>query len=76
MAALVFRSRKLQALACGASLLGIDHEKKNIFIKIIANAPDSFKKELSHFLADESIGLLEFGEVRLDLEELFKQMIH
>ncbi|MBC7538568.1 MAG: ABC transporter ATP-binding protein [Bacteriovorax sp.] len=53
-----------------------DQEKKNVFLKITANAPDSLKKELSHFLAADSIGLLEFGEVRLDLEELFKQMIH
>jgi ABC-2 type transport system ATP-binding protein len=53
-----------------------DQEKKNIFLKITANAPDSLKKTLSHFLAAENIGLLEFGEVRLDLEELFKQMIH
>ncbi|MDD4975670.1 MAG: ABC transporter ATP-binding protein [Bacteriovorax sp.] len=53
-----------------------DKAKKNVFVKITAIAPDSLKKELSHFLADESIGLLEFGEVRLDLEELFKQMIH
>lgn len=53
-----------------------DLEKKNMFVKITVNAPDSLKKELSHFLANESIGLLEFGEIRLDLEELFKQMIH
>lgn len=50
--------------------------QESIFIKITAIAPDSLKKELSHFLAAESVGLLEFGEVRLDLEELFKQMIH
>ena len=50
--------------------------EKNVLLKITAIAPDSFKKELSHFLADESIGLLEFTEVKLDLEELFKQMIH
>lgn len=53
-----------------------DEEKKSFFIKITVNAQDSFKKELTHFLADEEIGLLEFSEVRLDLEELFKQMIH
>jgi ABC-2 type transport system ATP-binding protein len=49
---------------------------KNISIKITANAPESLKKELSHFLADANIGLLEFSEVKLDLEELFKKMIN
>jgi len=54
----------------------ISNEEKNILLKITTNGPDGLKKELAHFLADETIGLLEFGEVRLDLEELFKQMIH
>jgi ABC-2 type transport system ATP-binding protein len=51
-------------------------ETKNVSIRITANAPESLKKELSHFLADASIGLLEFSEVKLDLEELFKKMIN
>lgn len=53
-----------------------DEEKKNFVLEIIAAAPESLKKNLSHFLAADSIGLLEFSEVRLDLEELFKQMVH
>ncbi|MDO9183868.1 MAG: ABC transporter ATP-binding protein [Bacteriovorax sp.] len=51
-------------------------KKKSINLKITANAPESFKKEMARFLAAENIGLLEFAEVRLDLEELFKRMIH
>ncbi|MFA6238233.1 MAG: ABC transporter ATP-binding protein [Bacteriovorax sp.] len=53
-----------------------DEEKKNYTLDITAAAPESLKKDLSHFLAEDSIGLLEFAEVRLDLEELFKQMVH
>lgn len=53
-----------------------DEEKKNFVLEIIAAAPESLKKDLSQFLAVDSIGLLEFSEVRLDLEELFKQMVH
>lgn len=53
-----------------------DNEKKTFKLRITANAPDNLKIELSHFLANETIGLLEFGEERLDLEELFKQMIY
>lgn len=47
-----------------------------ISIKITANAPDGLKKNLTRYLSDDSIGLLSFVEVKLDLEELFKQMIH
>lgn len=54
----------------------LDEEKKNYILNIIAVAPDSIKKDFTHFLAVDSIGLLEFTEVRLDLEELFKQMVH
>lgn len=45
-------------------------------LEITVAAPESIKKDLSHFLTGESIGLLEFTEVKLDLEELFKQMVH
>lgn len=59
------------------SLESENKEKEETYlIKITANAGEGLKKELTHFLADKSIGLLEFGEVRLDLEELFKQMVH
>lgn len=53
-----------------------DEEKKNTLLKIVAIAPEIMKKDLTRFLAVESIGLLEFSEERLDLEELFKQMVH
>jgi ABC-2 type transport system ATP-binding protein len=53
-----------------------DSENKNFTLEIIVASEGSIKKELSRFLAAESIGLLEFGEIKLDLEELFKQMVH
>ena len=53
-----------------------DPEHKNILLKISAIAESEMKKDLAYFLADPTIGLLEFFEVRLYLEELFKQMIH
>lgn len=49
---------------------------ESFILEITAAAPEGVKKDLSHFLAGESIGLLEFTEVKLDLEELFKQMVH
>jgi ABC-2 type transport system ATP-binding protein len=52
-----------------------DDYKNNFILKITAVANESIKKDLSHFLAKGSIGLLEFREVKLDLEELFKQMV-
>lgn len=53
-----------------------DDYKNNFILKITAFSNESIKKDLSCFLAKESIGLLEFSEVKLDLEELFKQMVH
>lgn len=62
------------------SLESLDYKKtdegKLFSIKMTARAPESLKKELAHFLADEKIGLLEFKEEKLDLEELFKQMVN
>lgn len=52
-----------------------DSDRKNTHIDMTAKAPDVIKKDISQFLAQDSIGLLEFSEVKLDLEELFKQMV-
>jgi hypothetical protein len=46
-----------------------------VFIKDSEDT-DKIKKELSRHLSSDSIGLLEFGEEKVDLEELFKQMIN
>lgn len=53
-----------------------DEDKKNYHLNISLKNTGNLKKELAHFLADETIGLLEFYEEKLDLEELFVQMIH
>lgn len=50
-------------------------EKKYFNVEIVATAPVELKKDLAQFLAKDSIGLMEFSERRLDLEELFKQMV-
>ncbi|MGZ3808729.1 MAG: ABC transporter ATP-binding protein [Bacteriovorax sp.] len=52
-----------------------DLEKRDVVLKIVASASLNIKKDLARFLADDSIGLLEFTEERLDLEEVFKLMI-
>lgn len=52
-----------------------DFSNKNYQVSIVAKAPEKLKKELAKFLCDDQIGLLEFAEIKLDLEELFKQMI-
>ena len=51
-------------------------EKKEFELEICAKAPEKLKKELAKYLADDEIGLLEFAEVKMALEDLFKQMIH
>jgi ABC-2 type transport system ATP-binding protein len=53
-----------------------DAEKNEYDLKVVAKGAGTFKKDLARFLAEEKIGLLEFSEERLDLEEVFKQMIH
>ncbi len=53
-----------------------DHEKKNYHLKIILKGSAQIKKEIAQYLATDGIGLLEFFEEKLDLEELFVQMIH
>ena len=61
------------------ALESIEYSKSdgNYFkIKLTGMGQDNMKKECARFLADETIGLLEFGELKLDLEELFKQMVH
>lgn len=51
-------------------------DKKDVTLKIVvANANENSKKDIARFLTDDSIGLLEFGEEKLDLEEVFKQMV-
>lgn len=69
--ALMMKQFKLDTLSF------IKDENNDFFnLNITAKAPESLKKELSRFLAQDTIGLLEFSEIRLDLEELFKQMVH
>lgn len=50
-------------------------DKKEFELEISAKAPEKIKKELAKYLASDEIGLLEFAEVKIALEELFKQMI-
>lgn len=53
-----------------------DIEKSQILLKIEANMTSTLKREIARFLTEDSIGLLEFKEDDLSLEEVFKQMIH
>ncbi len=50
-------------------------DRKEFELEISAKAPEKIKKELAKYLASDEIGLLEFAEVKIALEELFKQMI-
>jgi ABC-2 type transport system ATP-binding protein len=52
-----------------------DSDKKEYLLEIRAQAPEKLKKELAKYLASDEIGLLEFAEVKIALEDLFKQMI-
>jgi len=50
-------------------------DNKEYLLEIRAKAPEKLKKELAKYLASDEIGLLEFAEVKIALEDLFKQMI-
>lgn len=50
-------------------------DKKEFELVITAKAPEKIKKDLAKYLSSDDIGLLEFAEVKIALEELFKQMI-
>jgi ABC-2 type transport system ATP-binding protein len=52
-----------------------DPERQGISLRIIANTQTKIKQDLAHFLASADIGLLEFWEERMDLEEVFKMMV-
>lgn len=52
----------------------VDSENKNTILKIATKGKNDIRPELSRFLSDSSIGLLEFNEERGDLEDLFKRI--
>jgi ABC-2 type transport system ATP-binding protein len=52
-----------------------DDEKKDVLLRIVVKTTDNIKKEIARYLSQDAIGLLEFGEERMDLEEVFKQMV-
>lgn len=53
----------------------IDAERNETALRIVANTKTNIKQDLARFLAADSVGLLEFGEERMDLEEVFKMMV-
>lgn len=52
----------------------VDSESKNTILKIATKGKNDIRPELTRFLSDSSIGLLEFNEERGDLEDLFKRI--
>jgi len=52
-----------------------DSERNDIALRIVAPTKNTLKQDLARFLAAPEIGLLEFGEEKMDLEEVFKQMV-
>lgn len=55
--------------------ISIDTERNETALRIVANTKTNIKQDLARFLAADNIGLLEFGEERMDLEEVFKMMV-
>lgn len=51
-----------------------DSEQKNTMLKIATKGKADIRADLTRFLVDPSIGLLEFTEERGDLEDLFKRI--
>ena len=51
-----------------------DLENKNTILKIATKGKNDIRPELTRFLSETSIGLLEFSEERGDLEDLFKRI--
>lgn len=54
--------------------MALDHEQKNTLLKISTKGKADIRAELTRYLVDPSIGLLEFMEERGDLEDLFKRI--
>jgi ABC-2 type transport system ATP-binding protein len=52
----------------------VDSDHKNIVLKMTTKGKIDQRADLTRFLAESSIGLLEFSEERYDLEELFKRI--
>lgn len=51
-----------------------DSDDKNIVLKMTTKGKIDQRTDLTRYLAESSIGLLEFAEERYDLEELFKRI--
>jgi len=51
-----------------------DKEHRNTLLKINTTGKNDIRTELTRFLSDPTIGLLEFIEERGDLEDLFKRI--
>lgn len=52
-----------------------DSERNESALRIVAPTKNTLKQDVARFLATPEIGLLEFGEEKMDLEEVFKQMV-
>ena len=68
------KKKLISAFAIESVEYSVDSESKNTILKIATKGKNDIRPELTRFLSDSSIGLLEFNEERGDLEDLFKRI--
>lgn len=68
------KKKLISTFAVDAVDISHDSEQKNIMIKIATKGKTDIRADLTRFLVDPSIGLLEFTQERGDLEDLFKRI--
>jgi ABC-2 type transport system ATP-binding protein len=69
------RTKMLTKFKLDSLILREISDKKEFELEMSVKAPETIKKELAKYLASDDIGLLEFAEVKIALEDLFNQMI-
>jgi ABC-2 type transport system ATP-binding protein len=68
------KKKLMESFAIATLASEVDSDQKNIVLKMTTKGKIDQRTELTRFLAESSIGLLEFSEERYDLEELFKRI--
>lgn len=69
------QKKKLQnTFALDSVTVSEDQEQKNVLLQIVTKGKNDIRSDLTRFLVDPSIGLLEFTEDKGDLEDLFKRI--
>ena len=69
------KARMMKEFKLESVVVQNDKERNDVSLRLIAPTKTTTKQDLARFLAVPEIGLLEFGEEKMDLEEVFKLMV-